>query len=163
MTEKIKNIPIRNALLSVYHKEGLEPIVEQLVKAGVQLYATGGTLAYLKDLGAKPVSVEEYTGYPPILGGRVKTLHPKIFGGILARKDHPEDLADLQRLQAHFFDLIIVDLYPFSQTAASGASQEDIIEKLILEAYRSSGLPPKITKTLWLFRTDISTEFFWIC
>ena len=68
MTEKIKNIPIRNALLSVYHKEGLEPIVEQLVKAGVQLYATGGTLAYLKDLGAKPVSVEEYTGYPPILG-----------------------------------------------------------------------------------------------
>lgn len=130
MTEKIKNIPIRNALLSVYHKEGLEPIVEQLVKAGVQLYATGGTLAYLKDLGAKPVSVEEYTCYPPILGGRVKTLHPKIFGGILARKDHPEDLADLQCLQAHFFDLVIVDLYPFSQTAASGASQEDIIEKI---------------------------------
>ncbi|MDY0173875.1 MAG: bifunctional phosphoribosylaminoimidazolecarboxamide formyltransferase/IMP cyclohydrolase [Bacteroidales bacterium] len=130
MIDSSKNIPIRNALISVYHKEGLEPVVEQLVKNGVHLYATGGTLAYLQELGANPIAVEDFTGYPSVLGGRVKTLHPKIFGGILARRDNPQDKEDLERLQAHFFDLVIVDLYPFSQTWASGASHEDIIEKI---------------------------------
>ncbi|HHV40020.1 MAG TPA: hypothetical protein GXX61_01340, partial [Bacteroidales bacterium] len=91
MIDSSKNIPIRNALISVYHKEGLEPVVEQLVKNGVHLYATGGTLAYLQELGANPMAVEDFTGHPSVLGGRVKTLHPKIFGGILARRDNPQD------------------------------------------------------------------------
>jgi phosphoribosylaminoimidazolecarboxamide formyltransferase/IMP cyclohydrolase len=130
MIDSSKNIPIRNALISVYHKEGLEPVVQQLVQHNVQLYATGGTLAYLQKLGANPVAVEDFTGYPSVLGGRVKTLHPKIFGGILARRNNPQDKEDLERLQAHFFDLVIVDLYPFAETVASGAPQEEVIEKI---------------------------------
>ena len=130
MTKNRKDIPIRNALISVYHKEGLEPVIQELVKAGVQLYATGGTLHYLQSLGTNPIPVEDLTGYPSILGGRVKTLHPKIFGGILARRDNPEDKKDLERLDTRLFDLVVVDLYPFSETAASGAPHEEIIEKI---------------------------------
>ncbi|NLA16304.1 MAG: bifunctional phosphoribosylaminoimidazolecarboxamide formyltransferase/IMP cyclohydrolase [Bacteroidales bacterium] len=130
MTDNKKDILIRNALVSVYHKEGLEPVIHELVQAGVQLYATGGTLTYLQELGANPISVEELTGFPALLEGRVKTLHPKVFGGILARRDHSADKKDLERLDTPLFDLVIVDLYPFSETVTNNRSHEEIVEKI---------------------------------
>lgn len=130
MTNNLRNIPIRKALISVYHKEGLAPVIEALVKAGVQLYSTGGSLEYIQSLGARATSVESLTGYPSILGGRVKTLHPKIFGGILGRRDDVQDRSDMEHWDIGSLDLVIVDLYPFSDTVAGGASHADIIEKI---------------------------------
>ncbi|HPW78522.1 MAG: Bifunctional purine biosynthesis protein PurH [Bacteroidetes bacterium ADurb.Bin037] len=130
MTNNLRNIPIRNALISVYHKEGLAPIIEQLAGAGVQLYSTGGSLEYIRNLGADAIPVEDLTGYPSILGGRVKTLHPKVFGGILSRRDDPRDKEDMEHWDIGPLDLVIVDLYPFDETVASGASHSDIIEKI---------------------------------
>ena len=121
---------IQSALISVYYKDNLEPIVRQLMEMGVTLYSTGGTEKFLRDLGANVVPVEELTDYPSIFGGRVKTLHPKVFGGILHRREHEGDQGEAKKYNIPAIDLVIVDLYPFEETVASGASEEDIIEKI---------------------------------
>ncbi len=118
------------ALVSVYAKDGLEPIVKKLYEEGVKFYSTGGTQVFLESLGIPVTPVEEVTSYPSILGGRVKTLHPKVFGGILNRQDHQGDIAEMQQYEIPQIDLVIVDLYPFEDTVASGASEADIIEKI---------------------------------
>ena len=121
---------IKSALISVFYKDGLEDIVKALDAQGVTIYSTGGTQKFIEELGIKPVAVESLTGYPSILGGRVKTLHPKVFGGILARRDNEGDKAQLAQYEIPEIDLVIVDLYPFEQTVASGAAEQDIIEKI---------------------------------
>ncbi len=121
---------IKSALISVFHKDGLEPIVKKLNDLGVTIYSTGGTEKFIKDLGINVVPVEDVTSYPSILGGRVKTLHPKVFGGILNRQDHDGDIAEMEEYQIPQLDLVIVDLYPFEKTVASGAPEQDIIEKI---------------------------------
>ena len=121
---------IKSALISVYYKDGLEEIVRQLSADGVKLYSTGGTLSFIEGLGLEATSVESLTGYPSILGGRVKTLHPKVFGGILARRDNPQDGEQMTQYEIPEIDLVIVDLYPFEQTVASGADEQAIIEKI---------------------------------
>jgi phosphoribosylaminoimidazolecarboxamide formyltransferase/IMP cyclohydrolase len=118
------------ALISVFHKDGLEPIVKKLDELGVTLYSTGGTEKFIRDLGINVVPVEDVTSYPSILGGRVKTLHPKVFGGILNRQDNESDVAQMQEFDIPQLDIVIVDLYPFEKTVASGASEQDIIEKI---------------------------------
>ncbi|MDA0881917.1 MAG: bifunctional phosphoribosylaminoimidazolecarboxamide formyltransferase/IMP cyclohydrolase [Bacteroidetes bacterium] len=122
--------PIKSALISVFHKDGLGPIVEKLNQLGVTIYSTGGTQKFIEDLGVQVIPVEQLTSYPSILGGRVKTLHPKIFGGILGRRELESDLAQLEEYAIPELDLVIVDLYPFEDTVASGASHEEIIEKI---------------------------------
>jgi phosphoribosylaminoimidazolecarboxamide formyltransferase/IMP cyclohydrolase len=126
----VGNKTIKNALISVFHKEGLEPIVKQLIKHGINVYSTGGTQAYLEQYDMQVFPVEELTTYPSILGGRVKTLHPKVFGGILSRRDNEYDTRQLEEYDIPEIDLVIVDLYPFEDTVASGASEEEIIEKI---------------------------------
>lgn len=121
---------IQSALISVFSKDGLEPIVKKLHELNVTLYSTGGTEDFIKALGVPVVPVEEVTDYPSILGGRVKTLHPKIFGGILNRQDNPSDVEQMSEYNIPQIDLVIVDLYPFEKTVASGASEADIIEKI---------------------------------
>ena len=121
---------IKSALISVFYKDGLEDIVKALDAQGVTIYSTGGTQKFIEELGIKPVAVESLTGYPSILGGRVKTLHPKVFGGILARRDMDSDNQQLAQYEIPEIDLVIVDLYPFEQTVASGASEQDISEKI---------------------------------
>ena len=121
---------IKTALISVYHKQGLEPVVTELIKNDVTILSTGGTAAYLKELGATVKEVADLTAYPSILGGRVKTLHPKVFGGILARRDNTDDEAQLKEFEIPAIDLVIVDLYPFEETVASGAEEAAIIEKI---------------------------------
>ncbi len=121
---------IKSALISVYYKDKLEPLVALLNKYNVQLYSTGGTQTFLEGQGAQVTAVEDLTQYPAIFGGRVKTLHPKIFGGILHRRNHETDLAETERYDIPAIDLVIVDLYPFEETLASGAAEEDIIEKI---------------------------------
>ena len=121
---------IKSALVSVYYKDGLERIVRKLSEDGVTIYSTGGTLSFIESLGLKAVSVESLTGYPSILGGRVKTLHPKVFGGILARRDNATDSEQTKQYGIPEIDAVIVDLYPFEQTVASGAPEQDIIEKI---------------------------------
>lgn len=120
----------KSALISVFHKDGLEPIIRQLHKDGVKLYSTGGTQQYIESLKIPVVPVEEVTSYPSILGGRVKTLHPKIFGGILGRRSNATDAMEMEKYSIQDIDIVIVDLYPFEKTVASGASEEDIIEKI---------------------------------
>ncbi|CAM3930216.1 MULTISPECIES: bifunctional phosphoribosylaminoimidazolecarboxamide formyltransferase/IMP cyclohydrolase [Flavobacterium] len=121
---------IQSALISVFDKTGLEPIVKALHKNNVTIYSTGGTESFIKDLGIPVVAVEDVTSYPSILGGRVKTLHPKVFGGILNRQDNPTDVAQMEEFEIPQIDLVIVDLYPFEKTVASGAVEADIIEKI---------------------------------
>jgi phosphoribosylaminoimidazolecarboxamide formyltransferase/IMP cyclohydrolase len=121
---------IKGALISVYHKENLAPIVDALSKIGATIYSTGGTLSYIEELGVKATSVESLTGYPSILGGRVKTLHPKVFGGILNRRSSESDLQQLQEHQIPSIDLVIVDLYPFEETVSKGGSESEVIEKI---------------------------------
>ncbi len=121
---------IKSALISVYHKEGLDEIVRQLAALGVTLYSTGGTQKFISGLGVEVTAVEDITSYPSILGGRVKTLHPKVFGGILARRGHEEDIHDMQHYEIPALDLVVVDLYPFEETVAGGAGEEEIIEKI---------------------------------
>ncbi len=121
---------IQSALISVFDKTGLEPIVKSLHKNNVIIYSTGGTESFIKGLGIPVVAVEDVTSYPSILGGRVKTLHPKVFGGILNRQDNPTDVAQMQEFEIPQIDLVIVDLYPFEKTVASDASEADIIEKI---------------------------------
>ena len=119
-----------SVLISVFHKDGLEPIVRKFDELGITIYSTGGTEKFIKDLGIDVVPVEEVTSYPSILGGRVKTLHPKVFGGILNRQDNASDVAQLKEFKIPQLDIVIVDLYPFEKTVASGASEQDIIEKI---------------------------------
>ena len=121
---------IKSALISVFHKDGLAPIVQKLNELNVTIYSTGGTEKYIKELGINVIPVEDVTSYPSILGGRVKTLHPKVFGGILNRQDHEGDIAEMQEYNIPQIDLVIVDLYPFEKTVASGASEQDIVEKI---------------------------------
>ena len=121
---------IKSALISVFSKDGLEPIVRALHSQGVTIYSTGGTQKFINDLGIDVVPVEDVTSYPSILGGRVKTLHPKVFGGILNRQNNDTDIAELVEYEIPQIDVVIVDLYPFEKTVASGASEEDIIEKI---------------------------------
>lgn len=121
---------IKSALISVYYKDGLDAIVKELNNQGVTIYSTGGTLSFIESLGVTANSVEGLTGYPSILGGRVKTLHPKVFGGILARRDNPKDKEQLAQYEIPEVDLVIVDLYPFEETVTSGAPDTDIIEKI---------------------------------
>ncbi|MCQ2292813.1 MAG: IMP cyclohydrolase [Bacteroidaceae bacterium] len=121
---------IRNALISVYHKDGLEEILNILNREGVHFLSTGGTQSFIEGLGYECQAVESLTSYPSILGGRVKTLHPRIFGGILARRDDKGDQAQMSQYDIPEIDLVIVDLYPFEETVASGAGEADIIEKI---------------------------------
>lgn len=119
-----------SALISVFHKDGLEPLVKKFNELGITIYSTGGTETFIKDLGIDVVPVEDVTSYPSILGGRVKTLHPKVFGGILNRQDNQKDQEQLKEYDIPQLDIVIVDLYPFEKTVASGASEQDIIEKI---------------------------------
>lgn len=121
---------IKTALISVFHKDGLEEILSTLAAQDVKFVSTGGTKSFIESLGYECLAVEELTGYPSILGGRVKTLHPKIFGGILGRRSLDSDVKQIKAYDILEFDLVIVDLYPFEDTLASGASEEDIIEKI---------------------------------
>ncbi len=121
---------IKSALISVYHKDGLSEIVTRLSELGVKIYSTGGTFDFIKSLGIDAEAVESLTSYPSILGGRVKTLHPRIFGGILARRDNSSDVEQMKQYQIPEIDLVIVDLYPFSETVSSGATESEIIEKI---------------------------------
>ena len=121
---------IKRALVSVYHKDGLDEILQKLHAEGVELLSTGGTQAFIENLGIPCRKVEEVTGYPSILGGRVKTLHPSVFGGILGRRELAEDQAQMQQYDIPEIDLVIVDLYPFEDTVKSGAGEADIIEKI---------------------------------
>ena len=126
----MKELKIKSALISVFNKDGLEPIIKELDNQGVIIYSTGGTQKFINDLGVKVVRVEDLTSYPSILGGRVKTLHPKVFGGILNRQDNDSDKKELIDFEIPQIDLVIVDLYPFEDTINSGASHADIIEKI---------------------------------
>lgn len=121
---------IKTALVSVFHKDGLEDLLEALNKEGVKFLSTGGTQQFIEGLGYECQKVEDVTTYPSILGGRVKTLHPKVFGGILGRRDNEGDREQMAKYEIPEIDLVIVDLYPFEQTVASGASEADIIEKI---------------------------------
>jgi len=126
----IDQIKIKSALISVYSKDGIEDFAHQLDALGILIYSTGGTYDFLLDKGIPAVSVESVTSYPSILGGRVKTLHPKIFGGILWRRDQLSDVGDIQKYDIPSVDLVVVDLYPFEKTVAAGRNEEEIIEKI---------------------------------
>ena len=124
------SVKIKTALISVFYKDGLEPIVKKLNEQGVRIISTGGTQKFIEDFDIPVTPVESLTGYPSILGGRVKTLHPAVFGGILSRRGLESDLAQLEEFKIPEIDLVIVDLYPFEETVSSGASEQDIIEKI---------------------------------
>ncbi|RAJ85670.1 phosphoribosylaminoimidazolecarboxamide formyltransferase/IMP cyclohydrolase [Chitinophaga dinghuensis] len=121
---------IKSALISVFYKDNLENIVKKLGEQGVTIYSTGGTQKFIEDQGVKCVAVEDLTAYPSILGGRVKTLHPKVFGGILARRENPQDLEQLKQYEIPEIDLVIVDLYPFEETVKNTSEEQTIIEKI---------------------------------
>ena len=121
---------IKTALVSVFHKDGLDELLKKLNDEGVRFLSTGGTQQFIEGLGYECQKVEDLTTYPSILGGRVKTLHPKVFGGILARRDNEGDREQMAQYDIPEIDLVIVDLYPFEQTVASGAQEQDIIEKI---------------------------------
>jgi phosphoribosylaminoimidazolecarboxamide formyltransferase/IMP cyclohydrolase len=121
---------IKTALISVFHKDGLDELLQKLNAEGVRFLSTGGTQQFIEEQGYECQKVEDLTTYPSILGGRVKTLHPKVFGGILGRRDNEGDQQQMQQYDIPEIDLVVVDLYPFEQTVASGASEADIIEKI---------------------------------
>ncbi len=125
-----RNKTIKTALISVFHKDGLEELLAELHAGGVKFLSTGGTQQFIESLGYECQTVESLTTYPSILGGRVKTLHPKVFGGILGRRDNEGDREQMQAYDIPEIDLVVVDLYPFEDTVASGASSADIIEKI---------------------------------
>ena len=126
----VKEKKIKTALVSVFHKDGLDDIIKMLYADGVEFLSTGGTQSFIESLGIPCKAVEDLTGYPSILGGRVKTLHPKVFGGILNRRDNESDASQIAEYEIPSIDLVIVDLYPFEQTVASGAEESAIIEKI---------------------------------
>jgi phosphoribosylaminoimidazolecarboxamide formyltransferase/IMP cyclohydrolase len=121
---------MKTALVSVFHKDGLDELLAKLHAEGVKFLSTGGTQAFIESLGYECQKVEDVTTYPSILGGRVKTLHPKVFGGILGRRGNEGDRAQMAQYDIPEIGLVVVDLYPFEQTVASGASEADIIEKI---------------------------------
>lgn len=121
---------IRSALISVFYKDQLAPVVSKLKELGVTIYSTGGTQKFIEDQGHTVQAVEKLTGYPSILGGRVKTLHPKVFGGILGRRDQVKDIDQLESYEIPPIDLVMVDLYPFEETVASGANEQEVVEKI---------------------------------
>ena len=121
---------MKTALISVFHKDGLDELLKKLNAEGVRLLSTGGTQKFIEEQGYECQKVEDVTTYPSILGGRVKTLHPKVFGGILGRRDNEGDQEQMKQYDIPEIDLVIVDLYPFEQTVQSGASEQDIIEKI---------------------------------
>src|SRR6195952_416342 len=123
-------VSIKNALISVYYKDNLEPIIHELNRLGVKIYTTGGTETFIRGLGVDVIAVEDLTSYPSILGGRVKTLHPKVFGGILARRNFEGDQQQIAQYEIPEIDLVIVDLYPFEETVRSNAEEDEIIEKI---------------------------------
>jgi len=125
-----QSVKIKNALISVYYKDGLAPLVQYLAAQGVTLFSTGGTEQFIKDLNLPVVAVEDLTGYPSILGGRVKTLHPKVFGGILNRRSLAGDQEQIAQYEIPEIDLVIVDLYPFEETVKAGGTDTEIIEKI---------------------------------
>jgi phosphoribosylaminoimidazolecarboxamide formyltransferase/IMP cyclohydrolase len=125
-----QSVAIKNALISVYYKDNLEPIIHELNRLGVKIYSTGGTETFIRSLGVDVIAVEDLTSYPSILGGRVKTLHPKVFGGILARRSNDSDKEQIAQYEIPEIDLVIVDLYPFEETVESGAGHDDVIEKI---------------------------------
>lgn len=125
-----ESVQIKNALISVYYKDNLEPIIHELNRLGVNIYSTGGTETFIRNLGVNVIPVEDLTSYPSILGGRVKTLHPKVFGGILARRNFEGDEQQLVQFEIPEIDLVIVDLYPFEETVKSNAEEDEIIEKI---------------------------------
>ncbi|MBX6380369.1 MAG: bifunctional phosphoribosylaminoimidazolecarboxamide formyltransferase/IMP cyclohydrolase [Thermoflavifilum aggregans] len=124
------DLQIKRALISAYNKEGLDDICRKLHQLGVEIYSTGGTQAFIHQLQIPCQSIESLTGYPSILGGRVKTLHPAVFSGILARRNHPEDVQQIKDYHVTLFDLVIVDLYPFEETVAATQDEAAIIEKI---------------------------------
>jgi len=124
------NKKITSALISVFYKDGLEPLAKELIKMGATIYSTGGTQKFLEDLGIEVVPVEDLTTYPSILGGRVKTLHPSVFGGILGRRSNEKDIEEMKQYEIPVIDLVIVDLYPFQETVASTSEEKLIIEKI---------------------------------
>ena len=124
-------LKIKSALISVFDKNGLEPIAKKLHDLNIKIYSTGGTETYLKKLGVPVIKVEDITGYPSILGGRVKTLHPKVFGGILNRSENLDDVNDLKNYDIPTIDLVIVDLYPFEKTVQTpNVTEQEIVEKI---------------------------------
>src|SRR5687768_10801981 len=125
MTKKIQA-----ALISVFYKDGLEPVINALHKLGITIYSTGGTQTFIEKSGIPVVPVEDLTSYPSILGGRVKTLHPSVFGGILGRRDNETDVQEMKQYKIPEIDLVIVDLYPFEETVASTTDEKAIIEKI---------------------------------
>jgi phosphoribosylaminoimidazolecarboxamide formyltransferase / IMP cyclohydrolase len=126
----MRDVRIKRAFISVYYKDGLEAIVKKLSELGVTIISTGGSWDFITASGVAAEKVEDITTYPSILGGRVKTLHPGVFGGILARRENETDMKQVAEYNIPLFDLVIVDLYPFEETVASGASDQDIIEKI---------------------------------
>ncbi len=129
-SEMSSRIKIKSALISVFYKDNLEPIIKLLKENGVAIYSTGGTQKFIEEQGATVIPVEDLTGYPSILGGRVKTLHPKVFGGILSRRGLEQDRSDVAQYEIPDLDLVIVDLYPFEETVLSGGTASEIIEKI---------------------------------
>lgn len=125
-----KSKKVKSALISVFHKDGLEPIVKKLDELGIRIYSTGGTEKFIKELDIEVIPVEDLTSYPSILGGRVKTLHPKVFGGILTRRDNTSDIEQIKEYDIPEIDVVIVDLYPFEKTVTDGSSEQEIIEKI---------------------------------
>jgi phosphoribosylaminoimidazolecarboxamide formyltransferase/IMP cyclohydrolase len=121
---------ITSALISVFYKDGLEPLVRELHNQGITIYSTGGTQNFIENLNIEVVPVEDLTSYPSILGGRVKTLHPSVFGGILGRRENPQDVQEMKDFQIPIIDLVIVDLYPFQETVAATTDEKAIIEKI---------------------------------
>ncbi len=151
---------ITSALISVFSKEGLAPIVKKLDEQNVKIYSTGGTQKFINDLGIEVIAVEDLTDYPSILGGRVKTLHPKVFGGILNRQDNESDVAEMAQYNIPQLDAVIVDLYPFEKTVASGASEENIIEKIDIGGISLIRAAAKNFKdTICVSSVDDYTEF----
>lgn len=124
------NKKIQSALISVFYKDGLENIIKQLSELGVTIYSTGGTQTFIESLGTKVIPVESLTSYPSILGGRVKTLHPSVFGGILGKRDDQTHVQEMKQYHIPEIDLVIVDLYPFEETVASTTDEKAIIEKI---------------------------------
>ncbi|MBU0627164.1 IMP cyclohydrolase [Patescibacteria group bacterium] len=121
---------IKTALITVFNKDGIDEIAKLLHKLGADIYSTGGTAGFIEKLDVPVITVETLTGYPSILGGRVKTLHPKVFGGILSRRGNEADQKDMEKYEIPEMDLVIVDLYPFEKTVESGASHSEVVEKI---------------------------------
>ncbi len=152
-------VKIRKALVSVYHKEHIEQIIRELVMLDVELITTGGTQNFIEMLGECVTTVEGLTSYPSILGGRVKTLHPKIFGGILGRRDNANDAEQMREFQIPAIDLVLVDLYPFEETVASGASEADVIEKIDIGGVSLIRAAAKNFKDVFIISTKEDYQF----